>query len=130
MNNDVVIIQLDRPRQLKFGHTALKTLCELTGKTVEELDENGVVDLSDFDKTEKFAYCGLLNDAKANGESLTLEQMPELLDMAPNQLHIMEKLTEAWAATFGVNLDLEGNQGESVKKPTKGSRGTGKKASE
>jgi len=96
-NNDVVIIQLDRPRELRYGHKALKTLAALTGKSLEDL-ENPTFNVEDI---EKIIYCGLLSDARKNNETLRLEDMEDLLDQAPSYQHIIEKMQEAFAAAFG-----------------------------
>ena len=83
--NDIVIIELDRPRMLWFGHKALKTLTALTGKKLEDF-ETAFQDM-DFELLEKVLYCGLLTDAKANNEVLKLEEMEDLLDKAPFPSH-------------------------------------------
>lgn len=127
MNNDVVIIDLDRPRQLKFGHTALKTLVELTGMSIEDFDQSGI-DPADFETVEKLMYCGLLLDAKGNGEALTLEQIPDLLDKAPTFVHVIEKLVQSWNMAFGAVP--AGNPPAPAERPAKGNRSTGMKASE
>ena len=103
-NNDVVIIQLDRPRELRYGHKALKTLAALTGKTLEDL-ENQTFNVEDI---EKFIYCGLLSDARKNNETLRLEDMEDLLDQAPSYQHIIEKMQEAFAAAFGPLMEGNG----------------------
>lgn len=38
-NTHVFIIQLDRPRELWYGHKALKTLVALTGNQIEDLEQ-------------------------------------------------------------------------------------------
>jgi len=107
MNNDVVIINLDRLRELRYGHKALKTLVALTGKSLEEIESAG---LDDLEFVEKFVYCGLLSDARKHGEQLELAQMEDLLDAAPNYKHIVESIRSAFAAAFGAKQeDAEGN---------------------
>lgn len=129
MNNDVVIINLDRPRQLKFGHTALKTLVAMTGQTIEEIDQN--LDVNNFDKLEQLVYCGLLKDAKERNETLDLEKIPELLDEAPSFVHTVEKVVAAWRVAFGAPAQSsEGNQLEPAELPANESRSTGKRVSE
>lgn len=103
--NDVVIIQLDRPRELRFGHKALKTLSSLTGRSIEELEPSDGFNPEDI---EKVIYCGLLSDAKKNGETLKLEDMEDLLDCAPSYQHIIERMSEAFAAAFGVGAEGNG----------------------
>src|SRR5690554_5598646 len=106
MNNDVVIIDLDRPRELRYGHKALKTLIALTGKDLEQLEAGNF----DLEEIEKILYCGLLSDARDNGETLALEQMEDLLEQATSFKHIMDKMTEAFSKAFGE--ESEGNAGK------------------
>lgn len=101
-NNDVVMIELDRKRQLRYGHKALKMLVSMTGKSLEDL-ESGAMDL---EQIEKIIYCGLLSDARENGEALSLNQMEDLLDQAPTFQHIIDRMQQAFASSFGV---AEGN---------------------
>lgn len=124
MNNDVVIIDLDRPRVLRFTYTALKTLTSMAGVTMEQIDD--MLDTGDFQKIELLVYCGLLKDAREHGETLTVEQIPELLDLAPSFTHIMERVVRAWAAAFP---SVEGNQPAAAGEAESGSRSTSTKVS-
>ena len=63
--NDIVIIQLDRPRELRYGHKALKKLVALTGRDIEDLEKG----IDDLEEIEKIVYCGLLSHARENNES-------------------------------------------------------------
>jgi hypothetical protein len=128
MNNDVVMIHLDRPRQLKFTHSALKTLVALTGKDLEELE--GDLKGTNFEMVEKLMYCGLLKDAKDNGETITPEEVVDLMDEAPSFAESIEKVFAAWNIAFGVKKEAEGNSQQPVANPAKEGRSTGKKASE
>ncbi|WP_309242096.1 hypothetical protein [Paenibacillus sp. S150] len=103
--NDVVMIQLDRPRELRYGHKAIKKMLADSGSTIENID----IDNIDLEELEKYIYYGLLSDAKKNGETLELSQMEDLLDLAPNYVHITEKLTEALNIAFGGFTVPEGN---------------------
>lgn len=102
-NNNVVTIKLDRVRVLKFGHKALKTMLSLTGKSLTEFDMNGF----DLNELEKILYCGLLSDAKANNESLKLEDMEDILDEAESFQYVIEKMTEAFDKAFGSVEDVK-----------------------
>lgn len=125
-NTDVVIIQLDRPRELRYGHKALKTLVALTGKSLEEIEVAG---FDDLELVEKLVYCGLLSDAQKRGETLELSQMEDLLDRAPSFKHIIESIQAAFLAAFGANPgDAEGNR-QPEGQPANEKRSTGKKAS-
>lgn len=107
--NDVVLIQLDRPRELRFGHKALKTLQAMTEKTLEELEQNV---FNDFELIEKFVYCGLLYDARQNREILKLEDMEDLLDQAPSYKHIIESVEKAYFAAMGIDPNELGKQSQ------------------
>lgn len=95
--NDLVFIDLDRPRFLRFGHKSLKQLSALTGKGITQMDMSNF----DFEDLEKIIYCGLLADARENGETLKLEDMEDLLDKAKSFMEITEKMTEAFDKAFG-----------------------------
>lgn len=113
-NNDVVLIELDRPRELRYGHKALKKLLAMTGKTMEDIDPENI----DLGEIEKYIYCGLLSDAKENGEKLELEQMEDLLDYAPTFSHIVERMSQAFEVAFsGMGDVTEGNFPTPGKKP-------------
>ena len=92
----MVVINLDRPRFLRFGHKALKQLGALTGKKLEEMDENDF-DLADL---EKVIWCGLQADAKEHGEELKLEDMEDLLDQLNSFGEIMEAMNKALEVSF------------------------------
>jgi hypothetical protein len=94
--NSMVVIHLDRPRFLRFGHKALKQLGALTGKKLEEMDENDF-DLADL---EKVIWCGLQADAREHGEDLKLEDMEDLLDQADSFGEIMEAMNKALEVSF------------------------------
>lgn len=96
--NDVVFIELDRPRMLKYGHKAIKTLIALTGK---DLDVTMNMEDLDIEELEKMLYCGLLSDAKAHNEVLKLEEMEDLLDEAESFMYIVKKMEEAFRKGFG-----------------------------
>lgn len=113
--NDVVIIELDRPRMLWYGHKALKALGALTGK---DLDATMNMEGLDLEELEKIMYCGLLTDAKKNNESLKLEDMEDLLDLAPFK-EIVEKMQLAFDSSLGNFGGVEKNVQGIAKKPKK-----------
>lgn len=94
--NTAVCLKLDRPRFLRFGHKALKQLGALTGKKLEEMDENDF-DLADL---EKIIWCGLQADAKEHSETLKLEDMEDLLDLADSFSEIMDAMNKALEQAF------------------------------
>lgn len=102
--NDVVIIHLDRPRVLRFGHKALKKLTASMGKDIENIEIDG----NDLEEVEKIMYFGLLSDAQEHNENLKLEDMEDLLDKAPVWTEIMEKMQQALNNAFG-QFDVDPN---------------------
>ena len=94
--NTMVVINLDRPRFVRFGHKALKQLGTLTGKKIEEMDEKDF-DLADL---EKIMWCGLQADAREHNEELKLEDMEDLLDSANSFGEIMEVMNKALEQSF------------------------------
>jgi hypothetical protein len=103
--NDVIIINLDRPRVLRFGHKALKKLIAATGKDIENIEVNG----NDLEELEKIIFFGLEADAKDHNETLKLEDMEDLLDKAETWAEIMEKMQRALNAAFGSFAEDEKN---------------------
>ena len=95
--NDVVILELDRPRELKFSMKVIKEYSALAGVTMQGLDES----FFDFDNQGKAAYVLLKYDSIRCGERvLTPEEVENLLDkhVKPGELFI--KLNMALEAAF------------------------------
>lgn len=97
-NNDVVIIQLDKQRELRFGHKALKRLSATTGKSMEEMESDTELDFAELEQI--FLY-GLEKDARENDETLTIDMMENILDCAPSIAYLMEKMQEALSNAMG-----------------------------
>ena len=91
------MITLDRPRELRLGHKAIKKLEELTGRTLASMDPDNFSS-SDI---EKAMYCMMLSDAAKNGEILEIEKMEDLLDMIDYGT-IVERMGAAFESAFGV----------------------------
>lgn len=100
MSNDVVIIEIDRPRRLRFNYDALKTLCARTGKKIEDMDDE-LSSPSSFEWIEVAFHAALQEDATAHGETLTPEKAVELMNQVPYGL-IYQKIAAAWVAAFPV----------------------------
>lgn len=106
--NDVVLIDLDRTRQLRFGHKALKHMTAAMGDgDINVLEKD---DFS-FEELETIFFYGLLGDAKARGETLKKEDMEDLLDMADYQ-DLLNALKRALTAAFGEFQAPETIEGE------------------
>ncbi|TYP67697.1 hypothetical protein [Paenibacillus methanolicus] len=102
-NNDVVIVELDRPRELRFGHKALKRMMAFTGKSVEEIEGDNDFDMEEL---ETIFFHGLSRDAQEHGENLTLDMMEDILDYAPSMGYLMQKMQEAFQIAM---RGVEGN---------------------
>lgn len=88
----LTVINLDRPRIMRFDLDTLAMLEELTGaKTVDEL----LPVLKSFSGLRKAAFCALLLDAKEHGETLTLDNVGDILRHAEYLDDIIEKVGEA-----------------------------------
>jgi hypothetical protein len=94
--NPTVIINLDRPREIRFGHKAMKMLTKLTDKSVVELTQEEF----NLEELEKILYCGLLSDSREHGETLKLEDMEDLLDMADSYGAIIDAMNQAFDRAF------------------------------
>lgn len=112
MSKPFVVIELDKPRKLRYGMNQLALLEEVLQVPLTELGNIrfGVKEL------RLFLWAGLTwEDPK-----LTVEQVGELADNA-DMNYLVEKVGEALAASLGVEQEKKGN----VKKPVVG--GTGQK---
>lgn len=93
----LTVINLDRPRIMRFDLDELVMLEELTGaKTVEELLQV----LNSFSGLRKAAFCALSFDAKENGETLTLDNVGDILRHAEYVDDIVDKVVEAFTNSF------------------------------
>lgn len=101
-NNDVVVINLDRPRELRFGHKALKTYQSISGKGIDEIGK----DFS-FEEIERLMFCLLISDARKHDETLKLDEMEDLLDLAPYE-EIIDKMMAALESSFGKLPNMKG----------------------
>ena len=91
--NDLVIINLDRPREVKLSHKVLKRYCALTGKTLREIP--GVA--TDYVEMTRLLWCALLRE----DPELTPERLDDLLerhDVMP--MTVIEAVGAAIKAAF------------------------------
>lgn len=98
-----VLIKLDKERTLRYGINALARIEESIGKPIMGLDLEhlGVKELL------AIVHAGLYHE----DNSLTVEQVGNLIDDYSDINEIAEKLGEALTAAFG-KLDKKSNQGE------------------
>jgi len=89
--NDAVFLDLDRPRELRLGHKALKRFSALAGCSMEEMEEA----FKDYDKMTCLIYVMLSQE----DPSLTPEQVDDLLDGIP-VYKLIKTCSQAVAAAF------------------------------
>ena len=93
----LTVINLDRPRIMRFDLDALDMLEELTGaKNFDEI----VAVMKSFGGLRRAAYCALLQDAKEHGETLTLDNVGDILRHADYIDDIIDKVAEAVGSCF------------------------------
>lgn len=106
--NDVVILDLDRPRPLRLTHRVLKRYLAATGIKMTEIDES----VEDYGNMTLLIYEML----RADDPELTPEKCDELLDLAPLGT-ILQKGADAIAAGFGEPVQPEGQQEGQTARP-------------
>lgn len=90
--NDAVFIELDRPRELRLGHKALKTFSALRHIPLTKMQEA----VEGYDNLSCLYYCVL----RQEDPTLTVEQVDDLLDKAPLPV-LIAKAGEMISAAFG-----------------------------
>lgn len=92
----MVILNLDKPRELKFSHKAMRQFCALTKTSMPELREAA----QRYDLMTTAVYCMLA----VQDSSLTPSQVEDMLDELP----VLEVYTKAVEA---VSEALQGDEG-------------------
>lgn len=108
----MVILNLDKPRELKFSHKAMRQFCALTKTSMPELREA----VQRYDLMTTAVYCMLA----AQDSSLTPNQVEDMLDELP-VLEVYSKAVEAVSEALG------GEDGETEENPP-AAAGAGKEA--
>ena len=90
--NDIVMINLDRPRELRLSHKTLKIFLAESGIGMEDFDEA----VAGYEGMCRLAYAML----RREDPDLTEAQCDDLLDMAPLG-EVIDKIREAIEAAFG-----------------------------
>ena len=117
--NDVVILELDRPRELRLGHKALKRFSSLTNCSMSDMEK----EIQHYDKMSCLIWVMVTEDQTAHGEEMmTPEKLDDLLDAVP-----IPKLTnlcsKAIQAAF-VDEDAESETGSEGDPPQAAGTGT------
>lgn len=106
-NNDTVILELDRPRELRLTHRVMKRFCAATGTKLSDIETT----VDDYANMTLLIYEML----RADDPALTQEQCDDLLDTIPVGT-ILKKGAEAVAAGFGRGDDRDAG-GEKAENP-------------
>lgn len=96
MAKPFVIIELDRPRKLRYGMNSMVVIEDLTGLKVSKIDFNNI----GFKELRSIAYAGLCHEDK----TLTPEGVGELIDEYSDVKEFSEKMAEA------INLAFNGGK--------------------
>lgn len=106
--NDVVILELDRPRPLRLTHRVLKRYLAATGVKLTEIDQS----VEDYDNMTLLIYEML----RVDDPELTPEHCDELLDLTTLDI-ILQKGADAIAAGFGEQAQPEEQQEGQTARP-------------
>lgn len=91
-NNDLIIIELDKPRVLKLGHLVMKRFAAATKVPIVDMGTVG----TRYDYISEMMYFMLNHD----DPTLSRARVDELLDQV-DIAYIMDKFNEALEAAFG-----------------------------
>ena len=100
-NNDIVIMELDRPRELRLTHKVLKRFSAKEKLSLTKIPEA----MEDYNRLTDLV-CMML---QADDPSLTQEQCDELLEEIP-VVEIVKKASEAIAAGLGAEEEKPENE--------------------
>ena len=93
-----IVIELDKPRRLRFGMGAMVEFEQLTGVKITSLDEDNI----SMELLAKLLWVML----KREEENLTFDNILNLVDdNADNIAEIMEAVTKTISAAFGEKLE-------------------------
>lgn len=113
-HNDTVVLDLDRPRELRLGHKVLKRFSALRHVPLSRIQDA----VDDYENLSCLFFCALAQEDPA----LTVEQADELLDRVP-VAQLLKKAGELMEAAFGTGED-DGEDGE-ADPPAAAGTGTG-----
>ncbi len=126
-HNDVVILMLDKPRELRLGHKAMKRFSALTHKKITQMQDA----LEDYETLSTLIYTMLW----AEDKTLSPGMVDDLIDDAgcrqedPLTLgDIYDAVSRAITAAFGGDADEQANgenSGETAEESPTPAAGTG-----
>ena len=107
--NNVVLIHLDRPRELRFSNKAIKEYSALTQTSMKDLDDS----LLEFENQEAAAWILLKHDSiRCSEKILTREEVADLLDKHVTPGKLFKLINQALAAAFKDDESAQSQQAE------------------
>lgn len=85
-------VKLDKVRNFRYGMRALKTIEDLTGKSISQIDMNNIT----MDTLAIMLYAGLVHEDK----SLTIDKVIDLVDEYSDIQEIAETMGKAMELAF------------------------------
>jgi len=111
MGRPFVILQLDKPRRLRFGINALIVVEELTGKSITEFNFNSM-SMKDI---RAIIYAGLAGE----DDTLNPKIVADLIDEYSSISEVSEALGKAMDNTFGKEVEGKAVEGKAIETETK-----------
>lgn len=93
-NNDIVILKLDKPREIKFGIKAIKIIEKLKKCKISNLN----LDQLTADELIQITHAGLVDKSDT-----TVEQLEDLIDQYTTIGNVIIIISEAFQVAFGKN---------------------------
>lgn len=92
-NNDMVILELDKPREIKFGVKAMKLIeklkkCKISNLSLDQLTTDELIQIT---------HAGLVD------KSVTIEQLEDLIDEHTTIGNVILVISEGFQVAFGKN---------------------------
>lgn len=107
--NDVILIKLDRPYELRFSNKALKEYSALTQTSMKNFDES----LMDFQNQQTAAYILIKQDCQRQGLPIpTPAAVEDLLDQYVTPGRLFYSLSKAGRGSFCRRGDDGGNESQ------------------
>lgn len=92
-NNDIIILELDEPREIKFGVKAIKIIEKLKKCKISNLS----LDQLTTDELIQIVHAGLVD------KSITVEKLEDLIDEYTTIGKVIFAISEAFQVAFGKN---------------------------
>ncbi len=92
-------IQLDKIRNFRYGMRAIKTIEDITGKAMSQIDMENIT----MDTLSVMVYAGLVHEDK----SLTPDKVIDLIDDYSNIQTVAETMSKAIEGAFGKQKNVQ-----------------------